>query len=483
VNSIAAINQAFDAIAYSKGQAVIRMLEVAVGEAGFRDGIRRYMRRHAHGNATTDDLWQAVEEATGKPVTDIAHGFTRQAGVPLVTVASSACHAGTTSIALAQSRFETDERAARQQVWRIPVRAEAVGSTANTAIILSPGESAGLSLAGCGPFLANAGQSGYFRTSYPPEEVARLREVFAQIPGIDQLGLLSDAWALGQTGLMAATTYLDFASVVPPDADPLVWRDVARQFALIDRMLDGSQEQSAWREIAQSRLRPQFDRVGWTQQPGQSDSMALLRESLIASLGAVHDARLRAQVLDRFLRAPRDPAVLPADIRLSVLDVTARHADDRTWQEILERARAEREPIEKHRLYARLGFALDPLLARRALDLALSGEPPATVAPSIIKAVADRHPALAFEFAVANEAAVLGLVETGSRWSYVPLLARTSADPDLARRVRAYVEKSLAEDARKDANEVVAEIERRARTRALARPQVETWIRDQSSRQ
>jgi aminopeptidase N len=482
VNSIAAINQAFDAIAYSKGEAVIRMLEEAVGVAGFRDGIRRYMRRHAYGNAVTDDLWRAVEEATGKPVTGIAHGFTRQPGVPLVTAGEASCRAGTTSIALAQSRFETDERSARQHSWHIPVRLQAIGSTARTETLMTPGEPVQLSLAGCGPLLVNSGQAGYFRTLYPPEEVVRLRDAFARIPGVDQLGLLSDAWALGQTGTIPVSNYLDFASVVQPDADPLVWRDIARQFALIDRMLDGSPEQAAWRGIARSRLRPQFDRVGWTRQPGQTDSVALLRESLITSLGALHDSSLLAQARSRFLRAPQDPAALPAGIRLSVLDVTARHADEETWQEILSRARAEKEPIERHRLYSRLGLALDPVLARHALDLALSGEPPATVAPSIIKTVADQHPALAFEFATANESAVQRLVEAGSRWSFIPLLARTSADLDLVRQLRAYVAKTLAEDARKDANEVVAEIERRARTRAMARPQVEAWIRDQTSR-
>ena len=94
VDSVDAASQAFDAIAYHKGGAVIRMLEDTLGEAGFRAGIRRYMKRYAYGNAATDQLWAELAAATGKPVTDIAHDFTLQPGVPLVSVATAPCAGG-----------------------------------------------------------------------------------------------------------------------------------------------------------------------------------------------------------------------------------------------------------------------------------------------------------------------------------------------------------------------------------------------------
>ena len=42
--------QAFDAISYSKGEAVIHMLEGYVGDDAWRDGVRRYMKAHAYAN-------------------------------------------------------------------------------------------------------------------------------------------------------------------------------------------------------------------------------------------------------------------------------------------------------------------------------------------------------------------------------------------------------------------------------------------------
>ena len=63
VRTVEEIDQAFDAIAYQKGEAVLAMLEAYAGADTWRDGIRAYIAAHKYGSATTDDLWQAVESA------------------------------------------------------------------------------------------------------------------------------------------------------------------------------------------------------------------------------------------------------------------------------------------------------------------------------------------------------------------------------------------------------------------------------------
>ena len=51
------ISQAFDSITYAKGQAVIGMIEAAVGPDPFRAGVRSYMAKYKYGNTRTDQLW------------------------------------------------------------------------------------------------------------------------------------------------------------------------------------------------------------------------------------------------------------------------------------------------------------------------------------------------------------------------------------------------------------------------------------------
>jgi aminopeptidase N len=90
--------------------------------------------------------------------------------------------------------------------------------------------------------------------------------------------------------------------------------------------------------------------------------------------------------------------------------------------------------------------------------------------------VSTEHPALAVEYALDHETAVLATVEASSRWSYIPWLAVYSSDPALADRVQAYANASIPADARADAAKAVAEIRHRARVRSESLPELEAWF-------
>ena len=44
-----------------------------------------YIKAHAYGNTVSDDLWRELDKTSASPVTPVAHAFTLQAGVPLIT--------------------------------------------------------------------------------------------------------------------------------------------------------------------------------------------------------------------------------------------------------------------------------------------------------------------------------------------------------------------------------------------------------------
>lgn len=109
IETVEQASQAFDAITYLKGEAVIAMLEDYVGSDVWRAGVRRYVKAHAYGNTVSDDLWREVDAVSpGKPITEIAHKFTLQPGVPLIRVGAPACRNGTTTVALTQGEFSKD---------------------------------------------------------------------------------------------------------------------------------------------------------------------------------------------------------------------------------------------------------------------------------------------------------------------------------------------------------------------------------------
>src|SRR6201999_2926558 len=83
------INQIFDAISYSKGSCVLRMISKYMGEDVFMEGIRRYLKKHAFGNTQTTDLWAALSDASGKNIEEMMSIWTKKVGFPVLTVTES----------------------------------------------------------------------------------------------------------------------------------------------------------------------------------------------------------------------------------------------------------------------------------------------------------------------------------------------------------------------------------------------------------
>ncbi|KFN43652.1 M1 family metallopeptidase [Arenimonas oryziterrae] len=476
VETVEQASQAFDGITYGKGEAVIRMLESYVGEDAWRDGVRRYMKAHAYGSTLSDDLWREVEAAAGKPITAIAHDFTLQPGVPMIRVESATCANGMTTVQLSQGEFTTDRPDKTPLRWQVPVIVDRLGANAPVRALISDGKGS-VRVPGCGPVVVNAGQSGYYRTLYSPAQFAGIRNGFATLAPIDQLGVMSDSWSLGVAGLQPTSDFLDLASATPVDADPQIWGKISRVFNSINGYYDGEPaRQAAFRKFAITRLSPVFTRVGWIAQPGELDTVAILRSNLIGTLSALGDAEVIAEARRRYAAQDSDPAAVPAALRKTILAVVARHADARTWDALHAAAVAEKTPLIKDQMYSLLAFSEDETLAKRALALALTDEPGATNSAGMIGDVAGLHPDLAFDFALENMAAVNERVDSTSRSRYYPGLAGGSADPAMIAKIRAYAAANLAEGSRRDAETAVAGITYRIKIRRERLPAVDAWL-------
>ncbi|MBF6023715.1 M1 family metallopeptidase [Lysobacter niastensis] len=471
VETVEQASQAFDSITYSKGEAVIRMLEGYVGAEAWRDGVRSYIKGHAYGNTVSDDLWRQIEAAAGKPVTAIAHDFTLQPGVPLIRVEQATCKGGRTTLTLAQGEFTKDRPGKAPLSWRVPVIAQVAGSQEAARTVVEGGR-ATLDVPGCGPVVVNAGQTGYYRTLYAPQQFKSLSGGFAKLAPIDQLGVMDDTWAQGWAGLQPASDYLDLVKATPRDADPQIWGDIASSLGSLDDYYRGdATRQTRFRKFAIAQLSPVLARIGWDEKAGEADPVKILRTQLIANLGELGDSVVIAEARRR--HAAND---MPPALRKTILSVVAHHADSATWDRLRAQAQAEKTPLVKDELYGLLSSAEDDALARRALELALTDEPGATNSASMIATVAYQHPDLAFDFAVAHRAQVDGKVDSTSRSRYYPALANRSLDPSMTGKIRAYADAHVAAGSRRASETAIADVQYRIKVRSERLPAVDAWL-------
>jgi len=476
VETVEQASQAFDAITYSKGQAVIGMLEGYVGATAWRAGVRRYIKKHAYGNTETDDLWREIETASGQPVTAIAHEFTLQPGVPMIRVESAVCNSSHTTLHLTQAEFSNDRPDKRPLAWRVPVIVQAIGAVAPVRTLVTGGR-ARVSLPGCAPVVVNAGQSGYYRTVYAPALFQAIAKNFGVLTPLDQLGLLSDSWALGLAGLQPVSDVLDLAKVTSDDADPQIWGKIAEVFADINEYYKGDDIRKAvFQRFAVARLTPVFAKIGWTARPGELDTIAILRNELISVLSALGDTAVIDEARRRYAAQATDPTAVPPLLRKAILGVVARHADVATWDQLHVAALAEKTALVRDQLYDVLASAQDEGLARRALELALTPEPGETNGAAMLSHVAVLHPDLAFDFALAHIAVVNQKIDATSRSRYFPRLASGSADPAMVVKLRRYAAEHLAAGSRRDAETAAENIAFRIRVRQDRLPTIDAWL-------
>jgi aminopeptidase N len=469
-------NQVFDSITYDKSAAVIAMLESYVGADAWREGVRGYIRAHAYGNTVSDDLWRAIEAASARPVGAIARDFTRQPGVPLLRVAAVRCDAGRTTLELEQGEFSLDHGDKAALRWQLPVIARVAGQPAARTVVANG--QATLVVPGCGAVIVNAGQTGYYRTAYPPAQQAALRAAFASLNPIDQLGLLDDAWALGLAGAAPLADALELAAHVPDDADPKIWAGLADQLRSLDAFYRiDAVRQAAWRRYAIGRLAPILARVGWSAGASERASTTVLRARLIGTLGALDDASTVAEARRRYAARATDRDAVPTALRKTILAVVAGHADVATWNALRAQAQAEKSPLVKDQLYQWLARGDDAALAQRALELSISDEPGATNGAAMMSAVAEKHPDLAFDFAAAHREAVEKMVTAASANVYFPRLAADSLDPAMPGKLTAFAETHFAAESRRKVESAAAKVRYRASVARERLPAVDDWLR------
>jgi len=477
VNTVEQVSQAFDAITYQKGQAVIRMVEDYAGDGAFREAVRAYMRTHAYGNTVTQDLWSAVETAAQKPIMAIADDFVRQPGVPLITLESAVCSKGQTAITLRQGRFGLDEASKVSGAWRVPVRVSVLGQAGTQTVLTSGKPVTKAVIAGCGPIKLNAGQAGYFRSNYAPVLKAGLITRFNDLEPSDQLGLLNDGFALTQGGYAPIGDYLDLSSRLGAASDPTVMDRAQAVLGRLSDLFEGDPRQGAMGAYGRSVLNPVLAKIGWRPASGESPRVGLLRLSLISALGRFDDPTVVAEAKRRFLAADKDPQAMPGDIRSALQSVALSHADQPLFDEALRRARSAKSQMERNELFAAMAGVRDPALAKQVLDLAISDRVSVTIGPRLIQRLSDRHEVMAWQFSLDHLDRIGKGLDSMASAQFMPSLLSGTQDPAMAQTLADYIDKSVRPEDRARANAALGSARQNVRFKSEQRGRVDSWLR------
>ncbi|MDA1036275.1 MAG: M1 family metallopeptidase [Chloroflexi bacterium] len=378
VNDPSEIRELFDAISYSKGGSVLRMLEDYLSEETFRQGLHGYLKGHEYANARTEHLWSALAEASGKPVTSIMDSWVKQIGYPVLDVEVKRGADGT-AISLRQERFLYDhlvDSQANPTIWRVPAGVQQHGAERQT--LLMEGSTGSIALpSSTGDWVkVNAGQTGFFRANYSADEWGRLTDAVRskQLPAVDRLGLQNDAYALMRSGRLPATVFLSLAEAFNGETDAPVWGDLASNLRGLEALLLDAPYVDSYRAFARTRFADIAGSVGWDARAGEGHLDAILRSTALGQFGGYGDPATLAEAKRRFDGFLANPASLHPDLRGIVLALVAQQGDRSTYDTLWRLQKEATLAEEKNRFLGSLTRFEDTALLSDLLARSLGDE-------------------------------------------------------------------------------------------------------------
>ena len=380
------IRNAFDSITYRKGGGVLAMFERWLGEETFREGIRHYMKKHAWGTATYDDLLSALSEKAGKDVATPFKTFLFQAGLPLLK-ADVVCGEGKPKLSFTQSRYlPAGSTGKTDRSWQIPVCTrfgKGRKSGESCGLLSKPEGEVELDLpAGSCPdwVMPNANAAGYYRFALSADWTKKLASKgYKKLETTEKMAFgdsLKAAFSQGTTSSEELfTAYKAFAS----DKDRTVATMPMGQISFAKRFLVSEEHHANVKKYASTLYSKRGRTLGFTPKRNEDGEQALLRGSVIGHLAfAAEDKGVRKELVKRahkYLGFGKDDVVNPKAIDPNLvgvaLTVAVQDGDAAFFDYLEKRFFASEDALFRgHALYS-LSSTKDPELSKRARALAL----------------------------------------------------------------------------------------------------------------
>ena len=474
-----------DLITSQKPWLLLRMLETFVGEDPFRDGIRGFLAAHQRTDATSEDFWASLERVTGKPIKKIVTGWINQPGFPLIKMTTQ-CVNGNRVISLDQVPFILAPGGDAPAEWTIPVSIRSAARSNEVKYALLDKVSKNFDLTGCsGMIQANAGNVGYYRVLYEPALFNDLLKNVETLPEADRLNLVTDTWALAESGGLPASSYFDLLESLGGDTSFAIWQsalgtdDSMGALRLVDRLEQGRPGREAYQKYICTLFGPKFRELGWDEKAGEGVETQNYRAILIETLGFFGDRDVIDESIRRFEEYRTNRSSLAPNLRSAVIAIVGRYSSQTVHHEILSMAGSARSTEEKEVYLRALGAALDPELARETLQHLMTDKAQPRDAFLVFGYVATEgeHPDIAWSFVVDHQKEIRERFGLPGQIQLLASIATGFTDDQRADEVLALAQSNFPPGALREVEKSLQTTRLRGKLKAKILPVIDDWIK------
>jgi len=366
----------FDSISYAKGGALLAMFEAWVGRDTMRKVLHDYLTAHAWGNASSQDLIDALAAGSQPAVSRAFASFLEQGGIPMVTL-DLRCDGDRAALVLGQARFlpigSTGQAAQR---WSVPMCVDVpqAGKVATQCFLFDAATATvPLTAPGCPAWVdGNAGGRGYYRVKYAGDLGGRLLaapelDAVARAAALFNLRAMVDGGHAPMDGLLAALP------AVAAARDRELVAAALELATSIGPYVDDALEPNYQRFLARTFGGP-ARALGWTPKRGEPADAATLRPKLLAVAALIgQDPALVASAKQQAARYLRDKRAMDPQLATLALATATRAGDPLARKLGAAFARSTDHP-QRAALLAGMVMATDPKVRDAAVAQLGGGE-------------------------------------------------------------------------------------------------------------
>ncbi|XP_029649744.1 puromycin-sensitive aminopeptidase [Octopus sinensis] len=374
----AEVDEIFDAISYCKGASVIRMLHNYIEDTDFKKGMNSYLTKFMYKNAATEDLWDALESASGKPIKRVMSTWTSQMGYPVVKV-SETKEDNRRVLHLTQMKFCADGKTGdKTSRWMIPIDISTSSSIHKPVKkVLMEGEKMEVILDNVKTdewVLLNCNSVGVYRVQYSSDMLQSLLKgiVNKTILPTNRLALQSDMFALARAGMVSTVEVLKFVQSYKNEDNYTVWNDLAQNLTNIALLLQYTKYYDQYKVFVRNLFRKIAAKVGWEATKEENHLTTLLRDLVLCRMGRYGDAAVLEESRKRFQDHVSGEKILPADLKSPVYLTVVCHGDEEVLTSMLELYEKAQMQEEMVRISRTIGAVSESKLITRVLEFAIS---------------------------------------------------------------------------------------------------------------
>ncbi|XP_051896154.1 aminopeptidase Ey-like [Pristis pectinata] len=387
INTPAQINELFDAISYSKGGSVLRMLSDFLTEEIFVTGLNSYLTKFSYDNTVYtnlfDHLQQAIKGKVALPasVNDIMSRWTLQMGFPVVTIDTEKGH-------ISQKHFLLDPNSNVTRpsefhyVWFVPIRWMRRNAQQQLTWLLKKEDAnANMKYSGDDWVLANIDVVGYYRVNYDERNwnnlVKQLETNHSVLPIINRAQIIADSFNLARAQYRHTTAALDTTKYLHNEREYIPWQAALDNLAYIRVMFDRSEVFGNMKKYMLQQVSPLYDHfksvtVNWTKpSEGHMDQYNEINAMSVACSYGHQDCLNKAQELYRDWM--KNPSVnnIPLNLKTTVYCNAIASGGEKQWDFAWKMFQNATIATEADKLGVALACTKEPWLLNRYLMYSL----------------------------------------------------------------------------------------------------------------